>query len=137
MKVKYFKFDNFLKAPVRAHWNDSGADVVATEMIVVEPHTVAKIPLGFGIELPAGYDACIHCKSGLSSKGIFAANAPIDAGYRGQIHAIIANVTDQPYGFAAGDKVGQLVIRPVVYADFVEDFNEEERGAGGFGSTGK
>lgn len=137
MKVKVIKFDNYVKAPVRAHWNDSGADVIAVEDVEIKPHTVAKVPLGFGIELPNGYDAVIHCKSGLSSKGIMAANAPIDSGYRGQVHAILANVLDTPYTFKAGEKVGQLVVRPVVYVDYVEDFDEEERGAGGFGSTGK
>lgn len=137
MKIKVIKFKNYLKAPVRAHWNDSGADVFATEDITLEPHKVTKVGLGLGIELPNGYDACIYCKSGLSSKGIMASNAPIDSGYRGEINAILANITDAPYTFKAGDKVGQLVVRPVIYVDFVEDFNEKERGADAFGSTGK
>lgn len=137
MKVKVIKFDNFEKMPVRAHWNDSGADVFATEDIVLLPHKVTKIDLGLGLELPNGYDACIYCKSGLSSKGIMASNAPIDSGYRGSINAILANINDYSVMFKKGEKVGQLVIRPVVYAEFVEDFNEEERGSGAFGSTGK
>jgi dUTP pyrophosphatase len=137
MKIKIIKFDNFVKAPVRAHWNDSGADVVATADIVLEPHKVTKVDLGLGLIIPDGYDACIYCKSGLSSKGIMASNAPIDSGYRGHINAILANITDEPYTFKKGEKVGQLVVRPVIHAEFVEDFDEEERGTGAFGSTGK
>lgn len=136
MKIKLIKFQNYLKAPVRAHYNDSGADVFATSDIVLEPHKVTVIPLGIGLELPDGYDACIYCKSGLSNKGIMASNAPIDSGYRGEINAILANVTDNPFSFKRGEKVGQLVVRPVIYADFVEVVDENPRGNGAFGSTG-
>jgi dUTP pyrophosphatase len=135
MKIEVIKFDNY-KAPDRAHYNDSGADVFAAEDTMLWPHSVIKVPTGVGIILPDGYDAVIHCKSGLSSKGIWASNAPIDAGYRGEIHAILYNTTDHKVQIKAGEKVGQLVIRPVIYADFVTDLNDT-RGVGGFGSTGK
>lgn len=135
MKIKLIKFNNF-KAPDRAHYNDSGADVFAAENVVIWPHSVEKIPTGLGIELPDGYDAVIHCKSGLSSNGLWAANAPIDAGYRGEIHAIICNTTDVKKYIKAGEKIGQLVIRPVIYAEFVDSLGSQ-RGNDGFGSTGK
>lgn len=134
MKVKLIKFDNF-KGPVRAHYNDSGADVFAANDVTIGPHAVYAVPLGIGTELPDGYDIVIHCKSGLSKNGIWASNAPVDAGYRGEIHAILYNTTADPYFIKAGSKVGQMVVRPVIYADFVEDLGDE-RGAGGFGSTG-
>ena len=134
MKIKLIKFDNF-KVPVRAHYNDSGADVFAAEDVILSPHEVYAVPLGIGTELPDGYDIVIHCKSGLSKNGIWASNAPVDAGYRGEIHAILYNTTDGDYTIKAGSKVGQMVVRPVIYADFVEDLGDE-RGAGGFGSTG-
>ena len=136
MKIKLIKFDNF-KAPNRAHYNDSGADVFAAEDTCIWPGTIAKIPTGIGIELPDGYDAVIHCKSGLSAnRGLLMANAPIDAGYDGQIHAIVYNTNDFEICIKAGEKIGQLVIRPVVYAEFVEELGDV-RGANGFGSTGK
>ena len=135
MKVKVIKFDNF-KGPVRAHYNDSGADVFAAKEMVIKPLSVAKVPLGVGLELPDGYDGIIHCKSGLSSKGIWASNSPIDSGYRGEIHAILFNTTSEEVKIEEGMKVGQVVIRPVIYADFVEELGDE-RGAGAFGSTGK
>ena len=135
MKIKIIKFANY-KEPQRAHYNDSGADVFAAENLVIPPHSVYKVPLGVGLELPDGYDAVMYCKSGLSSKGIWASNSPVDAGYRGEIHAILYNTTDQPFCVEAGMKVGQIVVRPVVYADFVDELGEE-RNAGAFGSTGK
>ena len=135
MKIKLIKFDNF-KKPVRAHYNDSGADVFATKDVTIWPHSVEKVPTGLGIELPDGYDAVIHCKSSLSSKGIYAANAPIDAGYRGEIHAILCNTTNVRIQIKADEKIGQLVVRPVIYAEFVDELGEE-RGNGAFGSTGK
>lgn len=136
MYVKLIHFDNFFY-PDRAHYNDSGADVFAAKNVIIEPGKIAKVPTGVGVELPDGYDIVVHCKSGLSSKGIWASNAPVDAGYRGEIHAILYNTTDTPYEIKAGDKVGQLVVRPVVYATFVNELPKIQRGDNGFGSTGK
>lgn len=135
MKIKVIKFDNY-KAPDRAHYNDSGADIFAAKAMDLEPGKITKVPTGIGIELPDGYDAVIHCKSGLSAnEGLMMANAPIDAGYRGEIHAIVFNTNEEPYHLEAGTKIGQLVIRPVIYAEFVDSLGEE-RGSGAFGSTG-
>ena len=135
MKVKVIKFNNY-KAPDRAHYNDSGADVFAAKTVTLWPHGVEKVPTGVGVELPDGYDIVVHCKSGLSSNGIWAANAPVDAGYKGEIHAILYNATDHKVQIKAGEKIGQFVVRPVIYADFVDDLGDE-REDHGFGSTGK
>ena len=134
MKIKVIKFENY-KGPRREHYNDSGADVFAADDVLINPHCVYAVPTGVGLELPDGYDAVIHCKSGLSKRGIWASNAPIDAGYRGEIHAILQNTTDIPYLILSGEKVGQLVVRQVIYPEFVEELGEE-RGSGAFGSTG-
>ena len=113
MKIKVIKFDNY-KAPERAHYNDSGADIFAAEERWIEPHTVYAMPTGVGIELPDGYDAVIHCKSGLSKSGLWA---------------------DNPIYVKAGQKIGQLVVRPVIYAEYIDELGDE-RGEGAFGSTG-
>lgn len=122
-------------APQRAHYNDSGADVFSIQDIVLKAGTVTKVNTGVGCEIPDGYDIVVHCKSGLSSKGIFAMNAPVDAGYTGAINAILFNSTDEDILIKQGEKVGQLVVRPVVYAEFVESLGEE-RGENAFGSSG-
>lgn len=125
------------KLPVRAHSGDAGADVYCCEDITIKAKSVGKIPLGIAIEVPNGAMAVIHCKSGLSSKGIFASNAPIDYQYEGEVHAILLNIGDEDYTFKAGEKVGQLVMVPIYLPEYVESINEEKRGAGAFGSTGK
>lgn len=135
MKIKLIKFNGF-ETPKRAHYNDSGADVFAATDVIIPAGSVVKVPTGVGVELPDGYDIVVHCKSGLSSKGIYAANAPVDAGYRGEIHAILYNTTNKDFIIQEGDKIGQFVVRPVIYAEFVENLGNE-RGDNGFGSTGK
>lgn len=138
MRIKVINF-GYDKLPLRAHENDAGADVYACfkgSAIVVLGHQTVKIPLGLGLVLPDGYAAYVFPRSGLSSKGIVCELPPIDSGYRGEIHAIVTNCSDEPFAIHNGDRIGQLVIMPVVIADFITD-DIKERGDNGFGSTGK
>ena len=136
MKIKVIDF-GYEKLPLRAHANDAGADVHAhiTDEVVIPPNHTRKIPLGLGLILPDGYAAYVFPRSGLSAKGIVCELPPIDSGYRGEIHAIVTNVGTESFVVHNGDRIGQLVITPVVIADFItEDITE--RGSNGFGSTG-
>lgn len=135
MKLKLIDY-GYKKAPERAHDNDSGADIFAVHDVLLEPRTTTKVGIGLGVKIPDGYDIVLHCKSGMSSKGIWVSNAPIDAGYAGEIYAILYNATDHPILIKEGEKISQMVIRPVIYADYVTDLIDT-RGADGFGSTGK
>jgi dUTP pyrophosphatase len=135
MKIKLIEFEGF-KAPTRAHYNDAGADVYAKKRIILFGNSTEKIPLGFGVEIPDGFMGLVLPRSGLSSKGIFTQAAPIDSGYRGEIHAITTNTTSSKYIVEVGDRIGQLVIIPVVLADFTSE-DLENRGNQGFASTGK
>lgn len=146
MKIQIIPYENYVKPTERAHYNDSGSDVYATLSTTIAPHTTFAMPLGFGVCLPDGYDIVIQCKSGLSKKGLWLANSPVDAGYRtvfangeiiekAEIHAILCNVTDFPINIERGMKVGQMVVRPVIYADFVTELGDQRNG-GAFGSTG-
>lgn len=139
MKVKVIDF-GYEKLPFRAHENDAGADIHAcfhnnVKRIAIWPHETAKVPLGLGLCLPDGYAAFVFPRSGLSSKGITCELPPIDSGYRGEIHAIVHNGTNEKIFINNGDRVGQLVIVPIVVADFVTE-SGPERGSGAFGSTG-
>lgn len=134
MKVKVINF-GYEKLPLRAHENDAGADVHAIKTKVIHPHQTVKIPLGLGLILPDGYMACVYPRSGLASKGIVCELPPIDSGYRGEIHAIVSNLSDEIFIVKEGDRIGQLVITPVVVADFITE-DIKERGSGAFGSTG-
>lgn len=138
MMIKAIDFGG--KLPQRSHHNDAGADVFVNieEPIKLLPGESIKVPLGFGIELPDGMAAFVMPRSGLSSKGITTELAPIDSGYRGEIHAIVTydNYVDVPYTLEPNTRVGQLVIVPIVLAEFTFGNLGEERGANGFGSTG-
>lgn len=138
MKIKVIDF-GYKKLPLRAHENDAGADVYACSsdpgLWLIPPHTTVKIPLGFGLEVPDGYMACVYPRSGLSTEGIVCELPPIDSGYRGEIHAIVSNLGEKPYLICNGDRIGQLVVSPIVIAEFVTE-KGKERGTGAFGSTG-
>ncbi|MEN9740969.1 MAG: hypothetical protein RLZ72_1235 [Actinomycetota bacterium] len=129
-------------APSYAHPGDAGADIIASESLVLAPGERALVKTGLSIALPNGYVAFVMPRSGLALKhGIALVNSPgtIDAGYRGEIGVIMLN-TDQTESFTinAGDRIAQLVIQPVVRAEFVpvDELPGTHRGAGGFGSTG-
>lgn len=138
MKIKVIDF-GYEKLPLRAHENDAGADVHACfhdcEGIWIEPNATYKVPLGMGLVLPDGYAAFVFPRSGLSSGGITCELPPIDSGYRGEIHAIVTNCSKTPRYINNGDRIGQLVITPVVIADFITE-DIKQRGSNGFGSTG-
>ena len=97
---------------------------------VIRPGEICKIPLGFGLLVPDGYAGFVFPKSGLSAQGIVCELPPIDSGYTGEIHA------NRECKIKMGDKVGQLVIMPVLIPDFTFE-NWKERGTGAFGSTGR
>lgn len=135
MKIKLIKFENFVK-PSRKHYNDAGLDVCATCDILLKAHESMPIGVGFGIQLPDGYAGFICPRSGMASKGITCNLAAVDSGYTGEIHALITNTTNCDYQIKKGDRIGQLVIIPIILADFVEELGEN-RGNNGLGSSGK
>lgn len=134
MEIKLIDFGHINK-PTRAYSNDAGADVFSMLDTVIPPHRTQKIPLGFGLELPEGFAAFVGPRSGLSSKGISCEMAPIDSSYRGECHAIVINNTSEPYVVNKNDRIGQLIVVPIVIPTFVNETTS--RGDNGFGSTGK
>lgn len=134
MKIQLIDFGG--KSPKRAHTNDAGADVFSPRDEIVRPGEICRMPLGFGLRIPDGFAGYIFPRSGLSSLGIVCELLPIDSGYTGEVHAIISNVSNAEYEIREGDKIGQLVIMPVLIPEFT--FEEwKERGTGAFGSTGR
>lgn len=134
MKIQLIDFGG--KSPKRAHANDAGADVFSPRDEIVRPGEICRMPLGFGLRIPDGFAGYIFPRSGLSSLGIVCELPPIDSGYTGEVHAIIFNVSNAEYEIREGDKIGQLVIMPVLIPEFT--FEEwKERGTGAFGSTGR
>ncbi|HVS46128.1 MAG TPA: dUTP diphosphatase [Verrucomicrobiae bacterium] len=122
----------------------AGADLCAavTGDLTLAPGERAIVPTGFSIALPAGYEAQIRPRSGLALRhGITVLNAPgtVDADYRGPVNVILANLGNEPFVIARGDRIAQLLVAPVSRAAFelVETLPESVRGDGGFGSTGR
>lgn len=145
MKVKVIDF-GYKKLPERKHYNDAGADVCVcfhdeekSEGVWIFPQETMKIPLGLGLCLPDGFAAFVFSRSGLASDGIVCELPPIDSGYRGEIHAIVTNCGAVPKWIEQGDRIGQLVITPIILADFYGEndlVDTKERGENAFGSTG-
>lgn len=143
VKVKKLKENAVL--PKRATDGSAGADLYAciSEPVVLEPGKLVKIPTGIAIELAdKGLAAFLFARSGLGVKhGITLSNSVgvVDSDYRGEICVGLCNVSDEPYTIQPDERVAQMVIMPVVCAEFVEaeELGETQRGAQGFGSSGK
>jgi dUTP pyrophosphatase len=134
MKIKLIDF-GYEKMPERKHYNDTGADVyVKGDYRILCGQTIV-IPTGFGIDLPNGYNAHFQTRTSIAKRGLFVQQCAIDAGYKGEIHMIVCNLSDEDFYFKEGDRLGYIEIAPCIYADLVDDLGEE-REAGAFGSTG-
>ena len=130
--------------PQYATIQSAGVDLRAnlTEPVVLAPLQRALIPTGLFISLPAGYEAQVRPRSGLAiKKGITVLNSPgtIDADYRGEICIILINLSQEEFVINDGERVAQMVIARHEQAEWVEveTLDETDRGAGGFGHTGK
>src|SRR4051812_31522 len=131
-----------LPTPSYATDGAAGLDVVAAEDVTLAPGTRHAVATGFAIAIPDGYEVQVRPRSGLALKhGVTCLNTPgtIDQDYRGEVKVILANLGDQPFEIARGDRIAQLVPAPVQRAtlDEVADLDETDRGSGGFGSTGR
>lgn len=110
--------------------------------VTLDPGGRALIPTGMHLEIPLGFEVQIRPRSGLALKyGITLPNAPgtIDSDYRGPLGVILQNTGAEAFHIAHGDRIAQMVVAPVVQAEFVDAtaLSETDRGAGGFGSTGR
>ncbi len=143
--IKVKKLRENAKIPYRATPGSAGADLCACidEPITIAPGELHKIPTGIAIELPdSSMGAFLFARSGLGVKhGITLANSVgvVDSDYRGEICVGLCNVSNQPYTIQPDERIAQMVIMPVVCADFteVQTLSDTQRGSGGFGSTGK
>ena len=121
---------------------DLRAAVPAETPLVLAPGARDMVPTGLAIALPPGFEAQVRPRSGLAAKaGVTCLNTPgtIDSDYRGEIKVILINLGSEAFVIQRGDRIAQMVIAPVVQAQWseVEGLDETARGAGGFGSTGR
>ena len=157
IKLGFKKLVEGARIPKYAHPGDAGMDVYALEDTELSPGTCKLVHTGIAAEIPDGYELQVRSRSGLALKGVTVWNAPgtIDSKYRGEIgvplmyldlgnlaivdHKVLglrAELT--PYRIKKGDRIAQLVLAPVSFAEpyEVQELSSTERGTGGFGSTG-
>lgn len=124
----------------------AGADLKAnfggSKTLILQPGERTLVPTGLRLAIPDGYEVQIRPRSGLALKhGITLPNTPgtIDSDYRGSLGVIVMNAGQEPFAINHGDRIAQLIVAPVVQAQFelVESLSDTARGAGGFGSTGR
>ena len=119
----------------------AGMDLVSTEPVELAPGERKLVGTGIHVAIPAGFEGQMRPRSGLAVRhGISMVNTPgtIDSDYRGEIKVLLINLGDSVVKLGQGERVAQLVICPVMRADWlvVESLDDTERGGGGFGSTG-
>ena len=122
----------------------AGLDIRANldESVTLRPLERTMIPTGLFVELPEGCEMQIRPRSGLAAKhGITVLNSPgtIDADYRGEIKVILVNLSNEPFTIESGERIAQMIVARYEQIEWqpVEELGATERGAGGFGSTGK
>ena len=120
----------------------AGCDIIYSgeQPIILLPLDRAFIKSGVSIQLPEGYEAQVRGRSGLNKNhGIVVPTGTIDADYRGDIGVVVYNLSREPFIIHPGDRIAQLVICPVIQAEWeqVDHLDKTDRGEGGFGSTGK
>lgn len=138
MDLQQLDFD--LPVPGYAHPGDAGLDLYAAWDTLVTGET-ALIPTGVAITVPDGHVGLVCPRSGLSKYGVTVANAPgvVDSGYRGEVMVRLTTTSTTPYPVSRGDRIAQILIVPIArpVVTVVDHLDDTERGARGFGSTGR
>ncbi len=144
LDIPITRLDADLPLPAYARPGDAGADLVARETLTLPPGGGrALVPTGAAIAIPEGYAGFVQPRSGLALKhGVTCLNTPglIDSGYRGELKVLLVNTDpSEPFEVVRGERIAQLVIQRVEEVAFVEvdELPDSERGAGGFGSSGR
>ena len=132
-----------LPLPARMTEHAAGFDLPAAvaESAIIGPGEIARIPLGFAMAVPVGFEAQVRPRSGLASRfGITLVNAPgtVDADYRGEVSVPLINLGREAFTVTRGMRVAQLLILPVPPVELVEaaELDATDRGERGFGHTG-
>src|SRR3954463_6289205 len=142
IRLKRLPHGEGLPLPSYATAQAAGMDVVAAESLILPAGARRAVATGFAVAIPVGYEVQVRPRSGLALKhGITCLNTPgtIDSDYRGEVKVILANLGQEPFAIARGDRIAQLVPAPVQRAvlDEVDALENTVRGSGGFGSTGR
>lgn len=145
VRVKAMRLPHGRDLPLPAYQSAgaAGMDLLAAvdKPVTLQPGARALVPTGLVLEIPPGFEGQVRPRSGLALRhGITALNSPgtIDSDYRGEVQVLLANLGDEPFAIARGERIAQLVVQRVERAELVatNSISTTARGAGGFGSTG-
>jgi dUTP pyrophosphatase len=125
--------------PTRAHPDDAGMDLYCLEDVILAPQQGRVTRTGIAMAIPAGHVGLVADRSSLGKRGIKTAGGVIDAGYRGEIHVVLWNISADEIRLARGERIAQLLILPIrtPAVKEVKELGATARGAKGFGSSGK
>lgn len=125
--------------PTRANLFDAGADLYAAETLEILPGESALVTTGIAMKIPRGYVGFVDPRSSMRVKGLTThGTGIIDSDYRGAIKVFIHNMGDDRFVIHKNvTRIGQITIVPAMLPEFVDTWNDTERGTSGFGSTGK
>ncbi len=118
---------------------DAAFDIYSVDTVTLQPGDIKSIDCGIACEIPYSYKLMVNGRSGLATKGIFCHVGTIDPNYKGMIGTVLVNLSKEPYTINKGDRVGQVSLQPIVPTTFneVDELSSSNRGAQGFGSSGK
>ena len=136
MEIKAKCFRAGTRLPTRAHPMDTGLDMFMLEGGKIMPGETLVIPTGFGIDIPNGYTARMQVRTSIAQKGIIIQGCAIDAGYKGELHIILHNVSNHIFKWEKNDRLGYIEVYPCQYVNLVIE-EPKGRGTNCFGSTGK
>jgi dUTP pyrophosphatase len=130
------------RPPMRTREGDAGYDLCCVEPFTLAPGERAVVGTGVAIAVPAGAAGLVVPRSGLAARhGLSVVNGPglIDPNYRGEVKVVLVNLGSEPYEGEAGDRIAQLLLVPCLTpeVEVVASLTETERGAAGFGSSGR
>ena len=144
VKVRFKRVSELARIPTRGSEKAAGYDLYAAleEPVTIAPHETVKIDTGLQFEIPDGYFAAIYARSGIAAKeGLRPANCTgvCDSDYRGNYIVALHNDSEQARTVVPGERIAQMVVIPYLSVTFEESslLSDTERGAGGFGSTGR
>ncbi len=145
--IKYKRLDDRFKdipIPEYSTKGSAGMDIRAAlnEDLLLKPGQIEIVPTNIAVEIPEGYEIQVRPRSGIAAKyGIGILNSPgtIDSDYRGEIKIVLINLGKENFRISSGDRIAQLVVSKVYFAEMKEsdELNYSNRGDGGFGHTGK
>jgi len=136
--VEVLRVSSEATLPTRAHPDDAGLDLYNLEDVLLESGQGKVVKTGIALAIPSGHVGMVADRSSLAKKGIKSAGGIIDAGYRGEIHIVLWNLSQGAVQLKRGERIAQILILPIATpaVQEVQSLDETQRGKNGFGSTG-